>query len=84
MLVIPHIIDQFIWGNKVAQLGVGPQPIPRPKLNIEHMAAALCQMQSTEIRRKAAELGAAICAEPDGVAEAVVHGSIHCHALFPA
>jgi UDP:flavonoid glycosyltransferase YjiC (YdhE family) len=22
MLVIPHIIDQFIWGNKVAQLGV--------------------------------------------------------------
>ena len=29
-LVIPHIIDQFIWGNKVAELGVGPKPIARP------------------------------------------------------
>jgi UDP:flavonoid glycosyltransferase YjiC (YdhE family) len=71
MLVIPHIIDQFIWGGKVAQLGVGPQPIPRPKLNVEHMAAALREMQSTEMRAQAAELGAAIRAEPDGVAQAV-------------
>jgi sterol 3beta-glucosyltransferase len=71
MLVIPHIIDQFIWGNKVAQLGVGPQPISRPKLKAEYMAAALRQMHSTEMRQKAAELGAAIRAEPDGVAQAV-------------
>jgi UDP:flavonoid glycosyltransferase YjiC (YdhE family) len=71
MLVIPHIIDQFIWGNKVAELGVGPQPIPRPKLNVENMAEALRQMQSPEMRQKAAELGAAIRAEPDGVTEAV-------------
>ena len=71
MLVIPHIIDQFIWGNKVAQLGVGPKPIPRTKLNTENMAAALREIQSLAINRKATELGAAIRAEPDGVAEAV-------------
>jgi UDP:flavonoid glycosyltransferase YjiC (YdhE family) len=71
MLVIPHIIDQFIWGNKVAELGVGPQPIPRPKLNAENMAEALREMQSPEMRQKAADLGAAIRAEPDGVTEAV-------------
>ncbi len=71
MLVIPHIIDQFIWGAKVAQLGVGPQPISRPKLKVESMAAALRQMQSPEMRQKAAALGAAIRAEPDGVAVAV-------------
>jgi sterol 3beta-glucosyltransferase len=71
MLVIPHIIDQFIWGNKVAQLGVGPQPIARPKLKVETMAAALRQMQLPETRQKAAALGAAIRAEPDGVTEAV-------------
>jgi UDP:flavonoid glycosyltransferase YjiC (YdhE family) len=71
MLVIPHIIDQFIWGGRVAQLGVGPQPIPRPKLKTENMAAALREMQSPTMRQKAAELGAAIRAEPDGVAEAV-------------
>jgi sterol 3beta-glucosyltransferase len=71
MLVIPHIIDQFIWGNKVAELGVGPKPIARPKLKIENMAAALRLMQSPEMRQKAAGLGAAIRAEPDGVTEAV-------------
>jgi hypothetical protein len=71
MLVIPHIIDQFIWGGKVAQLGVGPQPIPRPKLTAETMTIALGAIQSSEMRRKAANLGAAIRAEPDGVMEAV-------------
>ncbi len=71
MLVIPHIIDQFIWGGKVAHFGVGPQPISRPKLTAENMAEALRALQSPEMRRKAAELGAAIRAEPDGVADAV-------------
>jgi UDP:flavonoid glycosyltransferase YjiC (YdhE family) len=71
MLVIPHIIDQFIWGNKVAQLGVGPKPIPRLKLTTENLAAALCDMQTPEMRRKAADLGAALRAEPDGVTEAM-------------
>jgi len=71
MLVIPHIIDQFIWGNKVAQLGVGPKPIPRPKLKSENLSAALVAMKSPAMRNKAADLGAAIRAEPDGVAEAV-------------
>ena len=71
MLVIPHIIDQFIWGNKVAELGVGLKPIARPKLNTGNLVEALRQMQSPEMRQKAAELGAAIRAEPDGVAESV-------------
>lgn len=82
MLVIPHIIDQFIWGNKVAQLGVGPQPIPRPKLNVGNMAATLLQIQSPEMRQKAAALGITICAEPDGVKEAVrlIEGMVKpCH-----
>jgi UDP:flavonoid glycosyltransferase YjiC (YdhE family) len=71
MLVIPHIIDQFIWGNKVAELGVGPQPIARPKLKTQAMTEALRQMSSPEMCRKAADLGAVIRAEPDGVAEAI-------------
>jgi sterol 3beta-glucosyltransferase len=70
-LVIPHIIDQFIWGGKVEQLGVGPQPIPRPKLKAENMAEALRALQAPDMRRKAADLGTAIRAEPDGVTEAV-------------
>jgi sterol 3beta-glucosyltransferase len=71
MLVIPHIIDQFIWGNTVAELGAGPQPIARTKLTTDNMAEALLQMQSPEMRQKAADIGTAIRAEPDGVTEAV-------------
>ena len=70
-LVIPHIIDQFIWGNKVAELGVGPKPIARDKLTVEGMTDALQQMQSAEMRTKAAQLGEAIRSEPDGVSVAV-------------
>ena len=70
-LMIPHIIDQFIWGNKVAELGVGPKPIARDKLTIENMANALVQIQSQEIVSKAAALGKSIRDEPDGVAVAI-------------
>ncbi len=70
-LVIPHIIDQFIWGQKIAELGVGPAAIPRTQLAPGKMADALGEMASAGMMDRAAELGAAIRAEPDGVAEAV-------------
>lgn len=70
-LVIPHIIDQFIWGQKVAELGVGPQPISRRKLTSAAMAEALRKMRSAEVRERAAALGDALRSEPDGVEEAI-------------
>ena len=70
-LVIPHIIDQFIWGNKVASLEVGPKPIARNKLTVENMSAALIEMQDQHMKAKASQLGEAIRAEPDGVKLAV-------------
>lgn len=70
-LVIPHIIDQFLWGQKVAELGVGAQPIPRRKLTPAAMTAALREMRTVEIRESAAALGEALGSEPDGVKEAV-------------
>ena len=69
-LVIPHIIDQFIWGQKVADLGVGPKPISRAKLKTQVMTDALIQMKSREMRTKAAALGEKIRQE-DGVNMAV-------------
>jgi UDP:flavonoid glycosyltransferase YjiC (YdhE family) len=69
-LVVPHIIDQFIWGRKVEKLGVGPRAIARPQLNPQRMAEALAQMRSPDMRAKAAALGRAISGE-DGVAAAV-------------
>ena len=70
-LVIPHIIDQFIWGQKVAALGVGPQPIARDKLSVRNMSEAFLQMKSQDMIKKAADLGRTISTEPDGVETAV-------------
>jgi hypothetical protein len=47
---------------------VTPNPLWESR---HHLTAALRQMQSPEMRLKAADLGAAIRAEPDGVKEAV-------------
>lgn len=70
-IVIPHIIDQYLWGNKVAELGVGPNPIARSKLTVPALIAALEKANSEEIKEKATVLGERIRLEPDGVETAI-------------
>ena len=69
-IVIPHVIDQFYWGQRVFELGVGPRFITRGKLREHNLHAAISQaMNDREMKDKAAKLGDLIRAEPDGVAE---------------
>ncbi len=70
-IVIPFFGDQPYWGQRVAQLGVGPEPIPRRRLTVERLAGAIERAVTDQtMRRRAADLGAEIQAE-DGVARAV-------------
>jgi UDP:flavonoid glycosyltransferase YjiC (YdhE family) len=70
-VVISHVIDQFYWGQRVWELGVGPHAIPRGKLREENLCTAVSQALGDQgMREKAAGLGELIRAEPDGVAEA--------------
>ena len=70
-LVIPFFGDQGFWGERVAQLGVGPSPIPRKALTAQSLAQAIQTMTvNSEMRTRAAELGARIRTE-DGVGNAV-------------
>jgi sterol 3beta-glucosyltransferase len=63
-VVIPHIIDQLFWGERVHVLGVGPAAIPRARLSVDHLAQALVQATRDQaMRARAAELGAQIRAE---------------------
>ena len=71
-IVIPHIIDQYYWGQRVFELGVGPKYFTRAQMNARKLAQSISQtLTDMEMRRKAADLGAAIRSDPDGVAEAV-------------
>jgi len=78
-LVIPFLMDQFFWGNRVFELGVGPRPIPFKKLTTENLVLAIDKMvNNSEMQQKAAILGDKIQAE-DGVNRAVelIHMSIN-------
>ena len=70
-IVIPFLGDQFFWGQRVAGLGVGPEPIPRKKLTVERLAQAIQEALTDQaMRKRAANLGSRIQGE-DGVARAV-------------
>jgi sterol 3beta-glucosyltransferase len=70
-IVIPFFGDQPYWGQRVAALGVGPEPIPRRKLTVARLAAAMHQAATDPtMRRRAAKIGSKIQAE-DGVTRAV-------------
>ncbi len=70
-VIIPFFADQPFWGQRVADLGVGPEPIPRKTLKVERLAQAIQRAVTDQtMRRRAATLGAKIQAE-DGIARAV-------------
>jgi UDP:flavonoid glycosyltransferase YjiC (YdhE family) len=70
-IVIPFFGDQPFWGQRVAKLGVGPEPIPRKQLTVERLAQAIrTAVTDRATIRRAADLGAKIQAE-DGIANAV-------------
>jgi len=70
-LVVPHMADQPFWGGRVAALGVGPKPIPRPKVTVENLGEAI-RLAATdpEMKERARVLGEKIRAE-DGIGRAV-------------
>jgi UDP:flavonoid glycosyltransferase YjiC (YdhE family) len=39
-LIVPHIVDQFFHGRRIAELGLGPDPIPKARLDTTSLLAA--------------------------------------------
>ena len=70
-IVIPFFGDQPFWGNRIAELGGGTEPIPRKQITAENLAKAIrIVVTDRAMREKAANLGKQIQAE-DGIANAV-------------
>ncbi len=70
-IVIPLLVDQPFWGQRVYDLGVGPAPIPRRTLTVDRLAQSIQEaVTNTAMRQRAAALGLKIQAE-DGIANAV-------------
>jgi len=70
-IVIPHIIDQFLWAQEVEKLGAGPRSIPRKELTVERWATALSEAtQDVQMRSTARKIGEQIRSE-NGIETAV-------------
>lgn len=64
-LIVPHIADQFFFGEQVLELGVGVAPVRRSRLRVSVLAERLSQLVNDEtMRERAAELGEKIRARP--------------------
>jgi sterol 3beta-glucosyltransferase len=59
-IVIPHTNDQFAWGRRAEELGVGSKPIPRKQLNAERLAAAIHDALKDDVQQAARTLGVKI------------------------
>lgn len=71
MIVCPFFGDQPFWGRRVAELGVGPQPIPQKRLTIAGLAQAIrVAVTDTSMQERANMLGQQIRTE-QGVEHAV-------------
>jgi sterol 3beta-glucosyltransferase len=70
-IIIPFFGDQPFWGRRVAELGVGTEPIPRKQLTAKKLATAIHRVVNDRAMcQKAADLGAKIRSE-DGIANVV-------------
>lgn len=82
-VIVPFFLDQFFWGRRVFELGVGPRPIPRKRLEAAALAAAVrIAATDPDMRARAAAVGARIRAE-DGVARGVAAFERHLGATAP-
>lgn len=71
-VIVPFFGDQPFWGGLVHSLGTGSKPLPRKKLTVDRLAAAIKEaISNPDLLKNAEEIGKKIRQE-DGVGNAVV------------
>ncbi|XP_019264597.1 PREDICTED: sterol 3-beta-glucosyltransferase UGT80B1 isoform X2 [Nicotiana attenuata] len=68
--IVPFFGDQFFWGERIYQKGLGPAPIPISQLSVEGLSDAITFMLQPDVKSRAMEL-AVLLENEDGVAGAV-------------
>lgn len=54
-LIVPHIIDQFVWNKIVADLGAGPEGIKIGKINAENLEPKILDLMNNNDYKMKAE-----------------------------
>jgi UDP:flavonoid glycosyltransferase YjiC (YdhE family) len=48
-IVVPHLLDQYYWGRRVSELGLGPPAIRRTRLDAGRLAEALASVLDNDV-----------------------------------
>ena len=76
-LIVPHLLDQHYWAERVRSLGLGPPPLPRRGLRATRLEAVLDAVVGNELlAERAREVGARLRARADlgAAASAILAG----------
>ncbi|CAL5386428.1 unnamed protein product [Camellia sinensis] len=68
--IVPFFGDQFFWGDRLYQKGLGPTPIPLSQLSVGALSDAIRFMLKPEVKSRAMEV-AKLIENEDGVVAAV-------------
>nr|CCO06499.1 sterol glycosyltransferase [Arabis alpina] len=68
--IVPFFGDQFFWGDRIHEKGLGPAPIPIAQLSVENLSNSIGFMLQPEVKSQVMEL-AKVLENEDGVAAAV-------------
>ena len=71
-IIVPFFSDQPFWGQRVADLGIGTEPMEQKELTVDKLSTAIATVVSShQIRDRATALGKQISSE-NGVENAVM------------
>ena len=69
-LIVPHLLDQYYWGRRIWELGLGPRPVPKNRLSAEGLSQILDRMITTRTMRAKARKLSHLLRHRDGARQA--------------
>jgi UDP:flavonoid glycosyltransferase YjiC (YdhE family) len=70
-VIVPHLLDQYYWGQRILKMGLGPRPLPKNRLQAGSLASAMRRMVSSPTLRRNARRLSKPLQQRNGVQEAV-------------
>jgi len=70
-VIVPHLLDQYYWGNQIYKSQLGPRPVWRSKLTAPRLAAAIRECLTNKQMQLKARETAGIIEQQDSVALSV-------------
>lgn len=73
---IPQILDQYYWGKRMHELGVGPRPVPLTRLTESRLVAMLRGVLDPTCARQARTVGGLVREDGAQAAAGIIEGAI--------